>query len=141
MRTITVLFILARVLQGVESTRIISLWFFLEIRTLIFLGKLIAGHRTSRQPDILKIFLIQSLRGISLLILILWKEFLVINFFKEIIIIVILFKIGAVPFHSWLLGVGKFLPWEPLFLFLTVIKILPCIFLINILLVTDWKNW
>lgn len=122
-------FIVFRIIRGLLSSRVLSIWFFLELRTVSFLlGLMFLKHKIIFKETI-KLFLIQALRGISILLLILFLEvrssYLIIFFLW----LIVLFKISAVPFHSWFLNLRNKISWERILLFLTAIKFIPLIIL------------
>ena len=124
-----IFFLIFRVIGGLFRSRIFRLWFFLELRTISFLLNLLFSKHKTIFKETIKLFLIQSLRGIRILILLLISErgtTLTPNF---LIWLVVLFKIRAVPFHRWFLNLRNKISWERMLLFLTVIKFIPLIVL------------
>ena len=118
-----------RVAQGLIGRSLLRLWFFLELRTISFLRGLASSPKAYTQKYVMKIFLLQAFSGILLLTCILIADYLWHSRVCVFRLILVRLKIGAVPFHSWLLGVRQRLSWDSLFLFLTVLKIIPFIFL------------
>ena len=101
------------------------MWFFLELATVSFLLRLMFIRHKAMFKETIKLFLIQSLRGIRILLILLISErrlIFSINFFMWL---VILFKIRAVPFHSWFLALRNKISWERVLIFLTIIKFIP----------------
>lgn len=47
------------------------------------------------------------------------------NFFKLILILGLITKLGIPPFHLWIISISIFLRWDMLFLFLSIQKIIP----------------
>lgn len=125
-------FIIFSVIRGIFRSRFFTIWFFLELRTISFLLNLIIIKYKIIFKETIKLFLIQSLRGMRILLLILIKETSSLGSIRFLIWIVILFKIGAIPFHFWFLNLRNNLSWERIILFLTVIKFLPLMILINL---------
>ena len=125
-------FIIFRVIRGLLSSTVLRIWFFLELRTVSFLlGLIFLKHKTIFKETI-KLFLIQALRGISILLLILFLEARSSHFIMFFLWLIILFKISAVPFHRWFLNLRNKISWERILLFLTVIKFIPLIILSRI---------
>ena len=120
-----VFFLIFSVVGGILRSRIFAMWFFLELRTVSFLlGLLFIRHKTIFKETI-KLFLIQSLRGIRILLILLSSERGMIYSINFFIWLILLFKMRAVPFHSWFLGLRNKISWERVFIFLTIIKFVP----------------
>ena len=126
-----IFFIVFSIISGLLSSRVLRIWFFLELSTISFFINLIFVKHKAMYKETMKLFLIQSLRGIRILLILLISErstSLGINF---LIWLVILFKIRAVPFHSWFLSLRNIISWERVILFLTIIKFIPLMILSN----------
>ena len=118
-----------RVVRGLFSSRILRIWFFLELGTISFLLNLLFIKHKEIFKETIKLFLIQSLRGIRILFLLLISESSLSFSFNFLIWLVVLFKIRAIPFHSWFLNLRNKISWERIILFLTLIKFVPLIIL------------
>lgn len=125
-------FIRFSAIRGLLSSKIFRVWFFLELGTISFLFNLITQDHAPILKESIKIFLIQSLRGMGILVLILIQEIRSSFSLRFILWIVIILKMGTVPFHLWFLNLRNKLSWERIFLFLTLIKFLPLIILSNL---------
>ena len=66
------------------------------------------------------------------LLLLLFSERRTSSSLNILIWLVILFKIRAVPFHTWFLRLRNNISWERIILFLTLIKFIPLIILSNV---------
>lgn len=115
--------------SGLITLRILSLWLFLELTTLRFIIYFSADKTLSSYKELIKLFFIQALSGIVLLILILVRSRNCTLLLSAFIFATLLFKIGSIPFHSWLLRISSAISWSCLFIFLTILKILPFQFL------------
>ena len=126
LKTLTLFFLILRTFLALQSTLILRTWVLLELRTLrfIFFLALESVFFDSFQ-EIIKLFLIQAIRGIILLITFVAKDLSSSRLIRFIIILILLFKIGAAPFHFWLIKLSEYLTWRRLFLFLTVQKFIP----------------
>lgn len=124
-----IFFILFRVIGGLLSPRIFRIWFFLELSTVSFLLSLLFIKHRAIFKETIKLFLIQSLRGIRVLLLLLLSEGRLSLRPNFLIWLVVLFKIRAVPFHSWFLNLRNKMSWERMLMFLTIIKFIPLIIL------------
>ena len=80
---------------------------------------------------IIKLFIIQSIGGLLLLIFLLIKEVYSLELVNTLLIVIILVKIGAIPFHWWALKIVNILNWDNLIVFLTILKIIPLFLLQN----------
>lgn len=106
------------------------IWGFLELRRLVFLGLLGQDYLKKRHNEVIKFFLIQAFRGIMIFILFTLSS----RFYFEgrlLLSIILLFKIGLVPFHTWFLTIRTSFRWENLYLFLTSQKVIPLHLLSN----------
>lgn len=113
-------------LIGIQSTRFVRLWIFLELRTLsiiFFILRELTSHDSFQ--DTIKFFIIQALRGLSIFVMGISQEINRTNLFFFLFRGIILFKIGAAPFHIWLLSLVNGFSWPILFIFLTIIKFIP----------------
>ena len=119
-----------RIIISLQSLNFINLWVFLELRTLRFIF-FIASDKIlfDKFQEIIKFFIIQCLSGLRILILRIFQELENNNFIFFILILIILLKIGSAPFHIWILNLSLNISWISLFLFLSLIKIIPFQFL------------
>ena len=72
----------------------------MELSTVRFLFYLFCSGKTIIIKDRIKLFLIQALRGLLILVIILQIELLNHNLLKLLIALVIILKIRAAPFHG-----------------------------------------
>ena len=87
-------------MQGILSISFLGVWVFLELRTVRFLFFLFASIKNIIIKERIKLFLVQALSGLLILILIVQKEFLNHELLVFLVALVILFKIRAAPFHG-----------------------------------------
>ena len=125
-------FIIFSVIRGVLRSTVLRIWFFLELSTVSFLLSLIFLKHKTIFKETIKLFLIQALRGIRILLLILFLEIRSSYYIMFFLWLVVLFKISAVPFHMWFLNLRNKISWERILLFLTAIKFIPLIILSRI---------
>lgn len=116
-------------LAGLLSSRILRLWVFLELSTLRFTIYFSVDSFLSYYKEIIKFFFIQALRGMLLILLILSEANTQTLLFERIFCAIMFFKMGSIPFHAWLLKISYSMSWGSLFIFLTLLKILPLQFL------------
>ena len=90
------------------------------------------NSRALRGPRGLKLFLIQRLRGLILLLIILQVNRDIQLFTQTVASLLVVLKIGGFPFHHWLVSLGVTLRWDTLAFILTLQKILPLYFLAHI---------
>lgn len=126
-----------RLFQGLLSVNFLRLWVFLELSTVRFLFYLFCRRKTMIIKDRIKLFLIQALRGLLILVIVLQIELLNHNLLRFLIALVIMLKIRAAPFHGWFLRLINQISWSVVFIFLTVIKFIPLIILSALRL----KSW
>lgn len=102
------------------------IWLVIEVITLAFIFLITRDRLKLKTLSGIKFFLIQALSSIFLLF-----RFLVINYFCLrfnwfwLIELVLIFKIGTPPFHSWVVSMAPDLTWINFFYFSSVIKIIP----------------
>lgn len=111
------------------------LWVSLEINTAIFIC-VIYMEKGSKQIDtVLIYFLVQRLRSLLLIFSLFNIETQAIIQSREpkiFIIRALLLKIAIAPFHSWFIFVVKFCKAAPLYLLLTVQKMMPFLIIITL---------
>lgn len=91
---------------GVGTRRAVVLWAAMEINLLLLLPRLVFNSGALRGPRGLKLFFIQRLRGLFLLLLVIEVLAADVKFTREVIRGILLFKIGGFPFHQWLISLG-----------------------------------
>jgi len=99
----------------VSSHSWLGLWLSIEINSLSFIPIIIEERKENR----LKYFLIQSVASVIFLASILNQSF------SFLIPFALLIKIGAAPFHIWLVSISKSITWKVLSLLITFQKIGP----------------
>lgn len=106
--------------------RFFILWVFIELSTLVFLF-ILNTDTSSTNGSRLKYFVIQALA--SILMIVFFRLFITEEYFtnsKEIIITLILsWKTGMAPVHSWFINIIMDISWDRFFLMSTLIKITP----------------
>nr|QJS52220.1 NADH dehydrogenase subunit 2 [Gondwanalimnadia sp. MT-2020] len=123
-------FCLLMVMVGVmivfSSTSLFTAWIGLEMGLLSFIPLIYTGKMSYGYSEAgMKYFLIQAFSSIVLL-----SGFLLLLDFSSYLVMFSLFlKLGAAPFHYWMLSVVEFMIWPTVFMFLTVQKISPLIIL------------
>lgn len=119
--------ILTSVLLVLSSPSLLVSWVGLELNTIAFLPLIvIEKSKISREASI-KYFLTQTLAsvliiagGVSLFLNIVYLS-------RVLVVIGLCIKLGAAPFHSWVLSVAECVGWGALYVLLTVQKINPLI--------------
>jgi len=104
----------------------LGLWIRIEINSLRFVPIIIEERKENR----LKYFLIQSVASVIFLASTLNQSF------SFLIPLALLIKIGAAPFHIWLVSISKSISWKILALLITFQKIGPLLGLI----ITQFTN-
>ena len=124
--------VVASVTQGLLRSNFLRIWVFLELRTLSYLFYLFSDRENFIFKEGIKLFLIQALRGLLILISLLQLELLQSEPLTFFTVLIIIFKIGAAPFYGWLLRLINQLSWNSFFVFITAIKFIPLIILRNL---------
>lgn len=130
--------ILLRIFMVFSSCSIFISWVGLELNTLAFIPLLLTSKTKFSRECSIKYFLTQTLASL----LFLAGGFLsirVLNLIRgEILILAgLAIKLGAAPFHRWLISVAESCQWDVLFVLLTVQKINPLIILWGKISVVD----
>lgn len=123
-------FLILVAVQGLLIQSFLRTWGFLELRRLIFLGLIGQDYLKKRHNEVIKFFLIQAFRGIIIFVFFTLR----IRLYPQrrfLLSIILLFKIGLVPFHTWFLIIRTSFSWENLYLFLTSQKAIPLHLLSN----------
>nr|BDH80270.2 NADH dehydrogenase subunit 2 [Ceriodaphnia dubia] len=101
-------------------------WLGLELNTLSFIPLLLVVKNKLSSEAAIKYFLTQTLASI---LFIFGSTLSVLgdtnSFYNILILIALSIKLGAAPFHSWLMSVGEACPWIILLVLLTIQKINP----------------
>lgn len=108
---------------GISSNSLLLIWIRIEINLLSFIPLAINKTKYSIE-SILKYFLIQSIASALFLIrtqITIYAHPLT----THIIILTIIIKTGAAPFHQWIPSVMEGIPWPTLFILITIQKIIP----------------
>lgn len=113
-----------RLFIAVRSNSRIIIWVRLEFNILRFLP-IITSSEYSPIENSIKYFLIQSAASILYIISVLLCLIKYVYLLEVLIIVSIMIKIGAAPFHGWFLSLSKSLRLFVLLLLSTVQKIIP----------------
>jgi len=100
-------------------------WVAIELNLLILLPRLVFTSGVLRGPRGLKLFFIQSLGGLLLLVNLRQAGCSERGLTQEFVIALLLFKIGGFPFHQWAISLISQMSWEAIAVLLTLQKILP----------------
>ena len=117
--------------RGVYRLSLFRSWFFLEISLIAFIFWIRTYLYISQFQLIIKLFIVQSIGGLILLVFLLIKETTNQELVDTLIIAIILIKIGAIPFHWWAIKIVDILNWDTLTIFLTILKMIPLFLLQN----------
>lgn len=112
-----------------SSPSLLFRWVALELNTLAFIPLILYRNNKTSRESAIKYFLTQAFASVILLIGTIFPLDSYLN--QTLIVIRILIKLGAAPFHSWLPSIVEALTWRSLFLLLTIQKINPLLILLN----------
>nr|AXI98597.1 NADH dehydrogenase subunit 2 [Pseudoniphargus longipes] len=116
-------FLLFSVLFTVSSNSWLFAWIGLELNLLSFVPIMLKKLNKYSTEVAVKYFLIQAISSIYLLFFFLFfKHYLIIT-----LMLVLMLKMGAAPFHQWLPSLADGLSWPALFILLIFQKINPLI--------------
>nr|QTF76074.1 NADH dehydrogenase subunit 2 [Gynaikothrips uzeli] len=109
------------VCMGMNSNAWLMMWLSMEITLMFFLPLLMLNKSMSESFSCLKYFIFQCLGSIFFIL-----GSFDLFFFNTFGLIL---KLGVFPNHFWMLSVSKGLNWFNFFLFMSVQKILPLLFI------------
>nr|AXI98766.1 NADH dehydrogenase subunit 2 [Pseudoniphargus sp. 2-Canaries] len=116
-------FLLFSVVVTISSNSWLFAWMGLEMNLLSFVPIMLKKLNKYSTEVAIKYFLIQSISSIYLLFFFLYmKHYLII-----MLMLVLMLKMGAAPFHQWLPSIVDGLTWPALFILLILQKVNPLI--------------
>nr|AXI98623.1 NADH dehydrogenase subunit 2 [Pseudoniphargus mercadali] len=119
------IFLLFSIILTISSNSWLFAWMGLEMNLLSFIPIILKKLNKYSTEISIKYFLIQSISSIYLLFFFLFmKSYIVIT-----IMLVLMLKMGAAPFHQWLPSMADGLSWPSLFILLILQKLNPLILL------------
>lgn len=125
-------------LISVSSTNWFTAWIGLELNILSFVPLIINNKNTLSSEAAIKYFLIQASASSIFIFLCIYNSYynFIYFFFNSpalyLVILPLIIKLGASPFHNWFIIVIQRLDWVMCYLLMTLQKIAP-LFLINFL--------
>ena len=118
--------LLINIVWGCSSSAYFSCWMSIELGLIIFIPLCILGGRRYGTLLAVKYLLIQRVAGLLIL------GGLVLSVFDRLagfmgpgLSLMLLLKLGGFPFFHWLILIGEKLGWLPLYLILTLQKLIP----------------
>jgi len=127
-----------RIFIVISLDSLLLCWIGLELNTLAFLPLLLLHKSSLSSESSIKYFLIQTLASIIILLRGVIIKFSLFNL-REALILGMLIKLGAAPFHNWVIRLVRVIDWGPLFIFLTFQKIIPLTILAKF--EPNWLVW
>lgn len=118
------LILIISIIIAVNINNYFYIWIILEINIIRFIPIIIIDKKTS--TNIMKYFIVQSLASSIFFLSIIIEYF--INFSSignNILLVSIIIKLGARPFHTWLPQVSELLSWNSVIILLTLQKFIP----------------
>lgn len=119
--------LLRRILITTSSPSLLFRWVALELNTLRFIPLILNNNNKKSRESSVKYFLTQAFASILFLLGISVEINETVSQF--LILVAILIKLGAAPFHAWLPGLVESLNWKTFLILITVQKINPLIIL------------
>nr|AXI98675.1 NADH dehydrogenase subunit 2 [Pseudoniphargus pityusensis] len=117
------MFLLLSVILTISSNSWLFAWIGLEINLLSFIPIMLKKLNKYSTEVAIKYFLIQAISSIYLLFFFLFfKHYLIIA-----LMLVLMLKMGAAPFHQWLPSIADGLSWPALYILLIMQKMNPLI--------------
>ena len=97
------------------------IWFGLELNLICFVPIITSNTNKYITERAIKYFLIQRFRSIILFVFIVINHIIFIKY-NNIILILLIFKLGAAPFHGWFILIIERIKWNQIFLLITLQK-------------------
>nr|ABD19123.1 NADH dehydrogenase subunit 2 [Daphnia pulex] len=113
----------------ISSPSLFISWIGLELNTLAFLPLLLSKKSKLASEASIKYFLTQTLASVFILVGGLWFLASSGGLATLTLLLGLSIKLGAAPFHSWVLSIAEASGWVPLFALLTIQKINPLLML------------
>nr|YP_009513827.1 NADH dehydrogenase subunit 2 [Pseudoniphargus stocki]AXH38218.1 NADH dehydrogenase subunit 2 [Pseudoniphargus stocki] len=117
------MFLLFSVIITVSSNSWLFAWIGLEMNLLSFIPIMLKKLNKYSTEVTIKYFLIQTISSIYLLFFFLFMN----NYLIITLVLVLMLKMGAAPFHQWLPSIVDGLSWPALFILLILQKVNPLI--------------
>nr|ACA51957.1 NADH dehydrogenase subunit 2 [Mastigoproctus giganteus] len=124
--------LLFSIIIAISSTSWFILWLALEINTLSFCGMIFSWKSKNSSESSMKYFLAQSFSSAIFIFSAMWNfsNFFQINstlntLFINLMLMMLVFKLGMIPFHIWFTTLLPKLSWENSFMILSLQKIIP----------------
>nr|UVW80946.1 NADH dehydrogenase subunit 2 [Lernaea cyprinacea] len=120
------------IMSAASANNLFSIWFFMELSTLSFLGVMISEISQElstlvKRDTLIIYFIIQTLPGLLILFLILNPM----NFWTKFFIVMLLMvKLGSAPFHQWMYSLSISMNWKILWVMSTIQKFPPLFMLL-----------
>nr|AGY61320.1 NADH dehydrogenase subunit 2 [Halocaridina rubra] len=130
--------LLAGLLIAISSSSWFILWMGLELNLMSFIPLLSSSENRYSAESALKYFLIQALGSSSLLMASTLSLFLS-KAWTSIVLLSLLLKTGAAPFHFWLPPVMQGIDWFQCFILMTIQKMAP-ISMMSLILTTNLSS-
>nr|UGS80139.1 NADH dehydrogenase subunit 2 [Anomolachesilla palaciosi] len=138
---LNLLFILMTLISSlisISSSSWLSVWMGMEINMISFIPLMILNKNIFSNESALKYFLIQASSSALFIMLCMMNSFFMINmmnfytnsFIMHLMMIPLLIKLGAAPFHQWFINIIQGMSWMTCYFLMTWQKIAP-IFILN----------
>lgn len=128
---IIILFLIINPLLVISINSWFNIWINIELNLIIFIIYLILNNKNIFDIRI-KYYLINAFRSSVFILIINLNLIYTLDLFKIIINLMILIKLGIVPFHLWFINIIMNLNWIRCLILSTVQKLIPLFILINI---------
>nr|QHQ98483.1 NADH dehydrogenase subunit 2 [Quadristernoseta cf. longigynium XFX-2019] len=118
------LILIMSIIMAVNMNNYFYMWIILEINMISFIPIMMMDKKTS--TNMMKYFIVQSLASSMFFLSIIMEYFM--NFSSmgnNILLVSMMMKLGASPFHTWLPQVSELLSWNSVMILLTLQKFIP----------------
>nr|AXI98558.1 NADH dehydrogenase subunit 2 [Pseudoniphargus elongatus] len=117
------IFLVFSIIFTVSSNSWLFAWMGLEMNLLSFIPIILKKLNKYSTEAAIKYFLVQAISSIFFLFFFLFlKHYLIIT-----LLLILMFKMGAAPFHQWMPSISEGLSWASLFMLLILQKMAPLI--------------
>nr|UPL65455.1 NADH dehydrogenase subunit 2 [Cymus sp.] len=123
----------------INSTNWVSMWMGMEMNLMFFIPFISKSKNKNSSQAMMIYFMVQSISSMIMLFSILIDSFIVISpvmmeeTLKSMLTMSLLMKLGAAPFHNWMIETLMSMKWLEAFILLTWQKVAPLFVLSNIM--------
>nr|YP_011036475.1 NADH dehydrogenase subunit 2 [Jogocerus viraktamathi]WRK19226.1 NADH dehydrogenase subunit 2 [Jogocerus viraktamathi] len=119
------------VIMSLSSNSWIMIWIGMEISLMSFVPTMVSKLKTSSESS-MKYFIIQSISSAIFILSVMFTLMGVNVNFTTSIALSMMIKMGAAPFHSWVLSIINGMNYLSIFILITLMKLTPMMIIMNL---------